>query len=149
MRSFLAKSKNLTLVKQKSKIMKPLESIQLAMTWLYAFPTDPTASKWKKLAYFMFSLGITVANLSSTTAGALFIVKNVSNNLEDSIFAFFHTIACFNMLYQSIVIVVLRRKLAALFTSLSKIYEESKKEKYWHFLLTLFILVYIFRLKTL
>lgn len=108
--------------------MIPLETNQVILVWLYAFPPDELASRRKKIAYFLFALAIMAANFSNLTAGLLFTFKFISIDIEKAVFALFHTIPALNMLYQCVVIVLMRRKLIAIFTSLTKIYNESKSK---------------------
>lgn len=106
--------------------MTPLATNQLVLTWLYAFPSDKSASKWKRIAYFVFALCVFVVNVSGLIAGASFISKFMSTKLEDALFSLYHTCVSCNAVYQSIAIVILRHKLSAIFKSLEKIYHESE-----------------------
>lgn len=106
--------------------MKPLETNQLILMWLFAFPSDETASRWKKFAYFMFTAGVIITHFLALVAGGIFIFQFISVDMREVLYALFHTIGSFNMLYQSTVTVLLRRKLTAIFEGLSKIYNESK-----------------------
>lgn len=107
--------------------MNPLKTNQLILTWFGASPSHESLSKWIRIARCMFTLSVIIANFLSVFAGVLFILKFISINLEEAIFALFHTIAYSNMLYQSVMIVVLRRKLTTIFEHLSKIYDKSKE----------------------
>lgn len=118
--------KNKVQSRKKSEAMRPLETNQLLLTWLYAFPPDESSIKWKRIVHFVFSSGVLIAHFLSVMAGGTFIFKFVSIDLEEAIFALFHTIAACNMFYQSIVIVLLRHKFTAIFKDLSTIYDKSK-----------------------
>lgn len=113
--------------------MIPLARIQLILVWLYAFPPDGLATRRKKIAYFLFAASVIVALFFAVTSSGLFIFNNFSINLEETIFAFSHAIACSNMLYQSTAIVILRHKLTTIFKSLAKIYEESKNKLFYFY----------------
>lgn len=106
--------------------MIPLETNQLLLMWLYAFPVDESASQRKKIAYLLVSIAVAAVNFSNLLAGTLFVVKYISVDIEMAIFALFHTIPAFNMFYQCVVIVLLRHRLTEIFKSLSNIYNESK-----------------------
>lgn len=115
--------------------MIPLETNQLMLMWLYAFPPDENATKWKKVAYSMFTASVIGVNFLCVTSNGFFIAKFVSSNLEEALFALSHVIVFFNSFYQSVVTVILRHKLQEIFKSLSKIYDESKNNKFccFHF----------------
>lgn len=106
--------------------MKPLETSRRVLMWLCGFPPDESAGKWLKIAYVIFTSSIVMDHLLSLIAGAIFIHKNVSSNFEDTLFSLFHTVGSLSMLYQSVVIVFMRRNLTAIFEELSRIYNESK-----------------------
>lgn len=108
--------------------MIQLETTQLLLAYLYAFPPDKNASRRKKVCYFVFSSSIIVINLLSVTSGGFFIFKNASINLKEAIFALYHTCVCCNVFYQAIIIIILRKKLTALFERLTDIYNESKNQ---------------------
>lgn len=106
--------------------MKPLETNQRVLIWLCGFPTDSSASKWEKIAHIAFTLIVIATNLLSVVSSSVFIYRNVSINLEETLFSLFHTFASASMLYQSIAIVILCRELAAIFKTLANIYDASK-----------------------
>lgn len=106
--------------------MKPLETSQRVMKWLYAFPKDEYASPSKRIAYFAFASIIFISSILSVTASTVFILKNLSINLEDTLFSLFHNIGALVTVYQSIATILLRHKLMAIFNDLLKIYDQSK-----------------------
>lgn len=108
--------------------MIPLETNQLILTWFYAFSSDEADTKLRKILRLIFSLNVTVTHFLTMAAGGLFISKFISTNLEEAIFALFHTIAFFNMLYQCICIIILRREFTEMMKSLAKIYNESENK---------------------
>lgn len=126
--------------------MKPLQTTQLLLKWLYAFPSDKSAGKSMKFAYFIFASSVIVVHFLAMVAGGIFISKLISIDLEQALFALFHTLCSFNMLYQSIATVLLRHKLAAIFKSWTKIYDESKIKTLsfcrLHFLYKIFCWIY-------
>lgn len=119
--------------------MIPLETSQLLLKWLYAFPSDDLAPKWKRIAYFMFASIVIFVLVLAVISGSFYIFEFILIDVEGAIFALFHTLGLFNMLYQSIMIVVLRNKLNEIFKSLSKIYNESKC---FYFVLFFFIFIH-------
>lgn len=109
--------------------MLPLATIQLLLVWLFAFPSDESVTRRKKIAYFVFASSVIVSLFLVITSSGMFIVKNFSINLEEAVFGFSVAISYSNMLYQSIVTILLRKKFTAIFKSLKKIHDESKKPK--------------------
>lgn len=106
--------------------MKPLETNERVLMWLYLFPPNEFARKRMKIAHVVFAMSVIMTHLISVIVGAVFIHRYMSTNLEETLFSLFHTIAAASMLYQSIGTVILRHKLTAIFEGLSKIYNESK-----------------------
>lgn len=106
--------------------MKPLKTSQRVLVWFCGHPPNESARKWEKIVYIIFTLNVIICHFLSVVAGATFINRNVSVNLEETLFSLFHTVAFINTLYQSVVIVILCRELAAIFGGLSTIYKESK-----------------------
>lgn len=106
--------------------MKPLETSQRVLTWLCGYPPDKSETKRMKIAYIAFTLSVITGHLLTLLAGAAFIYKHVSVNLEETLFSLFHTVGSLSMLYQSIGTIVLRRNLMTIFEGLSRIYSESK-----------------------
>lgn len=106
--------------------MLPLKTNQLMLDWLYAFPPNTFASKSKKIVYFAFASSVVITHCSSFIGGALFFWKSLSIDLNLALFALFHTIGSISMLSECITIILLRRKLTAIFKGLSRIYDESK-----------------------
>lgn len=117
--------------------MTPLATNQLFLKWMYAFPSDESASILKKILYFVFPLSLIMAHFGAVAAGGCYMLKFLSVDLEEAIYALYHTICFLNMLYQSIAIVFLRGKLITIFKSLTIIYNESKNNILiicrWHF----------------
>lgn len=106
--------------------MKPLETNQRILTWLCGCPPNEFDGKWQKIAYKFFTFNI-IATLSlAVIAGAIFIHRNLSIDLEGTLFSLFHTLAAISMIYQCIVTVMLCDELNNIFQGLSIIYDASK-----------------------
>lgn len=67
--------------------MKVLETNQRVLTWLNAMTASQNESKWKRLAYFAFSLSALFANVMSSLSSVAFVWKHLSTDLEGSVFA--------------------------------------------------------------
>lgn len=100
--------------------MKPLETNQRVMTWLYGVPPDDlgdAGSKWRRIAYPVFILCVILTHLVSVTAGFTFIFRILMTNKEEALFSLFHTVGGLGALYQAII-----------FDNLMTIYNESERE---------------------
>lgn len=106
--------------------MKILKTSQRVQMWLCGFPPDDSVSKWKRCAFVLFTSWIILVHSTSIIAGVTFIYRNVSINLEATLFSLYHTMGSTSMLYQSIVTVLSSRGIAAIYQGLSKIYNESE-----------------------
>lgn len=108
--------------------MKPLRTNQRVLMWLCGVPPNESDSKRKKTAFVTLTLSVIIGHLFLVVAGAVFIYRNVSDNLEEALFSLFHTLPTASMLYQSVVTVFLCRELAGIFEELSDIYNTSDYE---------------------
>lgn len=108
--------------------MNPLELYQRVLMWLCGLPPKKSDGKHMRFAYMTLTLCVIVGHLLSLVAGAIFIYRNVSINLEETLFSLFHTIGSVSMLYSSIATVLLCRKLPVIFGGLSNIYNKSEYE---------------------
>lgn len=99
---------------------------QQVVAWLCAFPRDECASQRKKIVYFTFALGVVVASVFSVAASTVFIYRNVSTNLEETLFSLFHNIGAWVTLYQSVAMILLRHNFMVIFDGLAKIYNKSE-----------------------
>lgn len=116
--------------------MIPLETNQRALQWIYGFPPEKSPTKWKRIGYFAFALSSNVALFSGFLSSVVFISKFRRVDLEGTIYALFHGAGALNMLYQSIVILFLRRELASIFENLEKIHAECKRNSFFLLLIT-------------
>lgn len=111
---------------QNLEIMNPLEMNQRVLTWVCGLPSNESTDKWKKIARIVFTFSVIIGYVCSLAASTAFIYKNVSIDLEESLFSLFHNFGAANMLYLSIATVIFCRELANIFEGLSIIYKESK-----------------------
>lgn len=107
--------------------MNPLESYQRMLMWLCGFPPHASDSKRQKIAYIALTSVAITANLLSVISSTVFIYRNFSVNLEESLYSFFHNVGSMSSLYQDIATVFLRQKLIRIFENLAFIYDQSKK----------------------
>lgn len=106
--------------------MKSLATNQKVLTWLCICPFDRDTSNWKKsffaiLTFFLFALEFT-----ASIAGIVFVVNNVSIDLESSLFAVYHIAAHCGLSYMFFVAFILRKGINRFLGTLEAIFEERK-----------------------
>lgn len=106
--------------------MNPLETNQRVLMWLSGILPNESTSKRQKIAYIAFTTIVISSFVVTIMSGVTFIWQNISDNLEESLYSLTHTTAYSNTLYQSIITILWRHKLAAIFKGLAQIYKESK-----------------------
>lgn len=109
-----------------SKKMEILVTNRQALTWLWMHPIDEDATKWQKTVNLVFSLLVFVIHLCSMMSAATFIFKNVSFDMEESLYAILQTVASSACFYVMIIGFYSRRKMLAIFRGLSKIVDICK-----------------------
>ena len=105
--------------------MIPLEMNRRVLTWICGYIPNRPESIWKKIGCIAFTLSIIAAHLLVVLAGLAFISKNMSIDLEATLFSVYNTVGCMGMVYQAIIIVIFSHKLTENFNGLSTIYIES------------------------
>lgn len=68
--------------------MKPLETSKRVLTWFCIFSEENT-TKRQLLAHLSFSIFVSVSVFCGALASAIFAIKYISTNLEDSLYAIF------------------------------------------------------------
>lgn len=106
--------------------MNPLQTNQRVLSWLCGQPPSESERKWKRLSYIAVTSFIMIGHLLSVVASTIFIHRNISDNLEETLFALMHVVSAASMIYQIVVTSFLRQKLASIFDGLLAIYKESK-----------------------
>lgn len=97
------------------------------MTWISFHPAVEGTSTWKKLTYIALLLSIFIVMIILVVGSVLFIIEYVISDLELALFAVFQVDACVAILYYSIVLLLSRHRLVAIFENLAKIYRLRKK----------------------
>lgn len=101
---------------------------QRVLTWHCACTPDKSTSKWQRFAYKAYALISIVSVMSVTLLTLLFVVKNISTNLEEALFAIFQITGSGATIYVNLFAIRSQHKIAAIFKSLSEIYNASKKK---------------------
>lgn len=107
--------------------MKPLATTQRVLSWYRICHANKSDSNWWKMTFTIFSVTCLIANACAVAASATFLAKFISSNLEQSLYALFQCSAYFNAVYIHIAAFLQRKKVTAVFESLSVIYETSKE----------------------
>lgn len=106
--------------------MKPLVTNYRVLTWLCVCPSEVPISWGRKLAYICLITSIFIACVYATLASAAFLIKNLSVDLEESLYSFAQMAGYIAATYLIIVALFLRQEITKLFAGLSRIYAESK-----------------------
>lgn len=106
--------------------MKPLEFQQQIFTWIYLCSPDEVTSVWKKIIYFILFVIVFLGNFTSGAGALAFIIKYVSVDLENSLYAVFQLCAVGSVSYIFIAAFFLRYRINDIFKQLTEIYDTSK-----------------------
>lgn len=104
--------------------MEALKTNRRILTWLCAYPADKNVSKSKKFAFGVFTLSVSVANISGLIAGLAFIIY--TDDLETRLNGVIPIVALINMTYTAIVSYFVRHEITATIEILLEIYKISK-----------------------
>lgn len=107
--------------------MEPLATTRKALQWLCILPADENASIREKIIHVACSTGLIVIEISFVASSGAFVWENVSTNLEEALHGVFQITASIGLNYMLISGIVYQRKIAAMFQTLSNLYEESKE----------------------
>lgn len=107
-------------------ILNPLVTNRRVLTLLCVCPVDKSVSNWKRLCYGIFTLFVITSNLCGFVASSLFFVKFVSSDLEMSLHALLQICALTSATYMSIIGIVSRKKIGAIFENLWQIYKSGE-----------------------
>lgn len=111
--------------KKKSK-MRPLEIQQQIFTWIYLCSPNEVTSIWIKIIYFILFVIVFLGNFTSWAGALAFIIKYVSVDLENSLYAVFQLCAVGSVSYILIAAFFLRFRINDIFKQLTEIYDASK-----------------------
>lgn len=106
--------------------MEPLVTIRQMLIWLCVFQAEEGTSKRRKHLYFATSLFVVTILLSIFATSVFTLLKLMSVDLEQSLYALMQTIAVFSTLNMMFNTFILRQKLKIIFEKLSEIYSERK-----------------------
>ena len=106
--------------------MDPMPINRHVLTWLYMFPPEAHTSRWKRLASQCLTSVVCMTLAGCIMSSVTFIVRFISIDLKDALYAMFPTIACSGLLYVHIVAIHSRQNISNLFEKLSQIYRKSE-----------------------
>lgn len=110
--------------------MKPLETNQRVLTWLCGVRPNESDKNGKNISHIILTLSIILVHLLAVISSVVFIYRNVSVNLEETLFSLLYNVGNSSALYQSVAIILLKDKLTEIFERLSKVYDKSKKKHF-------------------
>lgn len=106
--------------------MRPLSRIRDVFSCLCLHPFDKNISKWQKCARVITVLIVFTMNFCATISSVVFFLKNLSIDLEASLYALIQIFGMIGAVYTTIVTYLLRNQIYELFGKLSSIYDNSK-----------------------
>lgn len=106
--------------------MRPLSTSQEVLTWLGVFPSEESASLWKKSAYAIVSYTILFANILFLLSAMLYLKQNMLIDVKASLYSAFQILGYSEATYSFVIILFCREKFIASFNRLSEIYDSSK-----------------------
>lgn len=106
--------------------MDPLVTNKKMLMWLCILPAQAQTNQNMKLLYIVTSFTLLTSCFLGLIASVAFMVKYLSTNLEDCLYALFQVSGDASALYMILIAFILRRQIAALFDQLSEIYCASK-----------------------
>lgn len=108
------------------KTISPLLANRQVLVWLCIYPTRESTSNWKRLAYIFVVCSIFITNLCALIASGAFISTYISIDLEASLYALSLIFAFSGATYVIFIALFMKKKIFALFESLTEIYRSSK-----------------------
>lgn len=106
--------------------MKPLKTVQKLLTLLCLCTPDVGTSRWKRIAYFIVTCILISTQLFVCIESVAFLFNFKPKDFEHFLFAAAITLSRLSMLYIILIAILLWKEIPTIFSSLSKIYEESK-----------------------
>lgn len=106
--------------------MKPLETNQTVLSWIGVLPPDESTSEWKKQASVVFPYLVFVTSLLSFGGSAMFLIRFITVDLEEGLYAVFQVCAVSISLYVLITGIILKRAIQSALQKLSDIYKTRK-----------------------
>lgn len=91
-------------------------------------PMDECTSRGEKIVFIICALTVYALHSSCAVSTTVFILKHVSSNLEDTLYALLQIAGLTYVLYTLIVAFILRHKVNHIFLTQSNIYGECKCE---------------------
>lgn len=104
--------------------MKPLETNRRVLMWLGLYPFDNTLNKRYKVCFIIVGSLIFAVALSACISSEIFVMKHVTNNLEDSLYAIGQILIYWNVLYLMMFALVQRDKIVVIIENLTKIHDK-------------------------
>lgn len=106
--------------------MIPLATHRKIWSWCCLCTTDIDPSLRKRIGAAIVTFGILAINLSVIPASAMFVVEFWPTDIEGCLYALFQLFGYIGTVYTIIVAIMFREEIAAIFATLTKIYDESK-----------------------
>lgn len=106
--------------------MQPLVTTKRILEWISMYPVakSTTTPLWKASAHIIIIVMMFGVTLCAIAAYTVYIIENISNNLEDCVFTFMAFVTCCGLIYAMIMAFFTRHQVPSIFQQLSSIYED-------------------------
>lgn len=106
--------------------MEALKTNRRILTWFCVYPADKNVSQLQKFVFAVYTVSVSVANISGLIAGIAFLIS--TDDVEKRLSVVVQIVALANMSYSAIVSYFVRHKITAMIDILIEIYNTSKKQ---------------------
>lgn len=106
--------------------MASLTTNRRVLTWLCILPANETTGKCEKIMYMTFSATIIAVEVCITTSSMVYFLKNVSVDLDTSLYALFQMTGSTSLIYILVYAFSMQHKIADMFQHLSNICDSCK-----------------------
>lgn len=103
--------------------MKALSMNRNVLIWIGMCSAGEGTKKWQKIAFQLIGFTFFMLMVLSVIISGAFLVKFLSIDMEESLFAVFQIVIAGGTWYMIIFAYLLRKKFAAIFDGLQKIYD--------------------------
>lgn len=107
--------------------MKILVTNRRALTVLCLCPADEGTTKKQKFLYIAFSIITNIMVLCAITASFVFFCKNISVDLDASLYSLLQISTFLNVFYMTMAAFTFRQQMGDIFEKLQEIYDASKR----------------------
>lgn len=106
--------------------MKALQMNRNVLTWIGMCSADESTKKWQKISFKLIGFTFFMLMVISMIISGAFLIKFISIDMEESLFAVFQMVIAGGTWYMIIFAYLLRKQISATVDGLQKIYDTCK-----------------------